>query len=173
VIADHTIAVTFTQGSTTLINTGFDGDTWDDGWFAGGNPPWFGAIGVGVDGSNAAQSDIATDGAFTSNQISTASGKTIRVTFMYKVLNTNNDDDFVIAYSFVDNPNLYETRTNSQGTHHFNYVSPGIGNPALDGVWYTGSFTVTSQNYFSFRFESNLGENEQIWIDNVIITITS
>jgi hypothetical protein len=68
---------------------------------------------------------------------------------------------------------LEETRTNPRGTYDFNYVSPGIGNPALDGVWYTGSFTVTSQQYFSFRFESNLGQDEQIWIDNVIITITS
>ena len=39
VVADHTIAATFTQGST-LINTGFDGNPWDDNWMAGGNPPW-------------------------------------------------------------------------------------------------------------------------------------
>ena len=174
IVADHTIAVSFTPGSTTAINTGFDNDPWDDSWHAGGNPPWFGAIGEGVGGTTAAKSDLETDGAFTSNQISTTSGKTLRITFMYKVLNTNNANDFVIAYSYTNNPDLTETRSQH---HDFTYVSQGLGS-ASPGVWQTGSITLTSQQYFSFRFESNLSTNagglrEQIWVDNVIITISS
>jgi flagellin-like protein len=173
VVTDHTIAVAFTPGSNTEINTGFDSDPWDANWHAGGNPPWFGAIGEGVGGTTAAKSDIGTDGAFTSNQISTTSGKTIRVTFMYKVLNTINAEDFVIAYSFANNPDLDANRLNPGS---FTYISPGLGT-ATPGVWHTGSITVTSQQYFSFRFESSIsydpgGLPKQIWVDNVIITVS-
>ena len=79
IVTDHTILVSFTPGTITAINTGFDSDPWDASWHAGGNPPWFGAIGAGVGGTTAAASDFDTDGAFTSNQISTAIGKTLRI----------------------------------------------------------------------------------------------
>ena len=174
VVADHTIVASFTPGSTTVVNTGFDSDPWDANWYAGGNPPWFGAIGEGIDGSTAAKSDPGTAGAFTSNQIETASGKTLRISFMYKVLNTNNANDFVIAYSFANNPDLGASR---QYPGSFYYIPQGLGTPAEDGVWYSYSLTVTSQQHFSFRFESALsnlygGSTEQVWVDNVIITIS-
>ena len=174
VITDHTIAATFTTGSNSLVNSGFDTDPWDASWYAGGNPPWFGAIGQGIGGTTAAKSDPSTAGAFTSNQINTASGKTLRISFMYKVLNTDHASDLVIAYSYANNPDL---NANRQYPGSFTYITQGLGTPASDGVWYSYSLTLTSQQHFSFRFDSALTTHddqleEQIWVDNVIITVS-
>jgi hypothetical protein len=191
VVADHTISVTFTQGSTT-INTGFDGNTWDAGWMAGGNPPWYVATGQGIDGSNAAKSDPngQNSGAFTSDRMNVQGANIIRITFMYKVLNTNSNNDLRLAYSTqtAQNPNL-NPYPNSAFVYDF--AGANIGNPAQDNVWYVGSITLArtatpgaitaptafATGAFYFRFESNLSVNagslsEQVWIDNVIITLS-
>jgi hypothetical protein len=185
VVADHTIAVTFTQGST-LIETGFDGSPWDASWQAGGNPPWYGAIGQGIGGTTAAKSDPAgsNSGPFTSDLLDTRSASTIRITFMYMVQNTNNANDFRIAYSYTQNPDL------TGNSRDFHYITPALGRPATDSVWYTGSLTITRtatagaiqdanafSQYFYFRFESNLSTNpgnlaEQVWVDNVAISMS-
>ena len=123
VVADHTIAVTFTQGST-LIETGFDGSPWDASWQAGGNPPWYGAIGQGVGGTTAAKSDPAgsNSGPFTSDLLDTRSANTIRITFMYMVLNTNAANDLRLAYSYTANPDLGPNSAN------FHYITPASDN---------------------------------------------
>jgi len=190
VVADHTIAVTFIQGST-LINTGFEGNPWDAGWQAGGNPPWYGASGQGIGGSIAAKSDTAgqNSGPFTSDRMNTQSANIIRITFMYKVLNTNSANDLRLAFSYqtAQPPNL-----NPYPNSAFVYFPGGsIGRPAQDGIWYVGSVTIARTqtsgaitdvnaftNNFYFRFESNLSTNpgnlvEQVWVDNVIITVSA
>jgi flagellin-like protein len=185
VVASHTIAVTFTQG-TTLIETGFDGSPWDASWQAGGNPPWYGAIGQGIGGSTAAKSDPvgSNDGPFTSDMMNTQGKNTIRITFMYMVLNTNDPHDLRLAYSYNSaTPNLDPDSPN------FHYVAEIGTTPAQDSVWYVGSLTITRtatsgavqdaaafSQYFYFRFESSLngsgGSAEQTWVDNVVITMS-
>jgi hypothetical protein len=191
VVADHTISVTFTQGST-LINTGYDGATWDAGWMAGGNPPWYVATGQGIGGSNAAKSDPngQNSGAFTSDRMSVQGANIIRITFMYKVLNTNSNDDLKIAYSTqTANPPNLNPYPNSAFV--YNFAGSSIGNPAQDNVWYVGSLTLArtatpgaitapaafATGVFYFRFDSDLSVNagnlvEQVWVDNVIITLS-
>ena len=182
VIASHTIAVTFRQGST-LISTGFDGNTWDDGWMAGGNPPWYGAAGQGIDGTRAAKSDPvgSNEGPFTSDAMNMQAATTIRITFMYKVINTNSANDLRLAYCGRTTSGLPDLSPNSRD---FTYVA-NIGRPAQDNGWYVGSLTLTSttnpdafRQYFYFRFESSLSINpgnlyETVWVDNVIITKSS
>jgi hypothetical protein len=185
VIADHTIAVTFTTGSTA-INTGFDGATWDQGWMAGGNPPWYPAAGQGIGGTTAAKSDPygSNSGAFTSDPMDMRGSTTIRITFMYKVINTDNNNmdatgDLRIAYCGRTTSTIPNLNPNSPD---FTYMA-SIGRPAEDNVWYAGSLTLTSpadptafRQYFYFRFESDLEINnpgnliETVWVDNVIIT---
>jgi hypothetical protein len=154
---------------------------------AGGNPPWYVASGQGIGGTNAAKSDSYGDnsGAFTSDALNVQGANIIRITFMYKTLNTNSNNDLRLAYSTqtAQPPNL-----NPYPNSNFNYNFAGstIGNPAEDNVWYVGTITlaktatsgaITAPNAFStgvfyFRFETSLSSNEQVWVDNVIITIS-
>jgi hypothetical protein len=187
VVADHTISVTFTQGST-VISTGFDGSTWDQGWMAGGNPPWYVATGQGIGGSNAAKSDSvgSNRGPFTSDRMSTQGMSIIRITFMYKVLNTNAATDLRLAYSTqTANPPNLGGYPNSAFV--YNFAGANIGDPAQDNVWYVCSITlaktatpgaITAPDAFAtgafyFRFDTtSIGSNEQVWVDNVIITMS-
>lgn len=191
VVADHSIVVTFTTGST-LINTGFDGNTWDQGWQAGGNPPFYVATGQGIDGTKAAKSDPYGDnsGAFTSDRMNVQGANIIRITFMYKVQSTNSPYDLVMAYSTqtAQPPNL---NPYPNSAFVYNFTGSNIGRPTQDNVWYVGSLTLArtatpgaitapaafSTGVFYFRFESVLSFNpgnvaEQVWIDNAIITIS-
>ncbi len=176
VTADHTIAVTFAQGSTVL-STGFDGNPWDNNWMAGGNPPWRQAPGEGVGGTVAAKSDSLTgdSGPFTSNSMNTQGATTIRITFMYKVLNTNAATDLKIEYAARNTASMPDL---TAGSRDFTLIS-SIGLSAPSNVWTPGSVTLTSSAaapYFYFRFESTLqthnpgGIAETVWIDNIIIT---
>ena len=181
VIADHTITVTFSTGST-LINTGYDGTPWDNNWMAGGNPPWRAAPGEGVSGSTAAKSDslVGDSGPFTSNAINTQGATTIRITFMYKVQNTNSPNDLKIEYCATNSatlPNL------NPGSSDFLPVIANIGQTTPSNTWTVGSVTFTSaanpnafRSHFYFRFESTLSTHgglvESAWIDNVVITIS-
>ncbi len=178
--ADHSITATFTAGST-LINTGYDGNPWDSNWMAGGNPPWRAAPGEGVLGSTAAKSDsiVGDSGPFTSNYVNTQGATTIRITFMYKVQNTNSANDLKIEYCATNSattPNL------NPGSRDFTTIA-NIGQTNPTDTWTVGSVTFTSaanpeafRSHFYFRFESTLqthnGLAETAWIDNVIITIS-
>ncbi len=160
VVADHTITTSFTTGST-LINTGYDGNPWDNNWMAGGNPPWRAATGEGVLGSTAAKSDsiVGDSGPFTSNSLNTQGGTTIRITFMYKVQNTNSANDLKIEYCATNSgtlPNL------NPGSTDFTTIA-GIGQTTPSNTWTVGSVTFTStanptafRTHFYFRFESTL-----------------
>ena len=181
VTTDHTIAVTFAQGSALLMSTGFDGAQWDQNWLAASNPPWYGAPGQGVDGTTAAKSDPygSNDGPMTSNSANTQGASTIQISFMFKVLNTNSQNDLKVEWcgrTTSTLPNL------SPGSTDFTTLA-SIGRPAQDNVWYTASFTLTStanptafRAYFYLRFESDLQINnpgnlvETVWIDNVQVT---
>jgi hypothetical protein len=175
VTMDHTIAATFVQGSG-LINTGFDGNPWDNNWMAGGNPPWREGRNEGILGTDAAKSDSLTgdSGPFTSNAMNTQGASTIRVTFMYKVQNTNNPTDLKLEYCARNTatlPNL------NPGSTDFTTIA-NIGQTTPSNTWMVGSITITNANafapYFYFRFESSLqthgGLVETVWIDNIVIT---
>jgi flagellin-like protein len=177
------------SGSLLTLSTGFDGNPWDQYWRAGGNPPWYAAAGQGIDGSTAAKSDPygANDGPFTSDPIDVTGGTVIHISFMYKVHQTNSASDLRIAYSNkASNLNL------SPNSPDFTYPSIGrIGRPAQDDVWYSYSITIAktttagadivdasafATGVFNFRFESSLrtgvgGVVEQVWVDNVLITV--
>ena len=180
-----TNTITVANGGTVVFNTGFDGNPWDQGWIAGGNPPFYRAVGEGVDGTAAAKSDpyttngVPNDGPFTSNEMNTniAGATAIHITFMYKVHDTNSATDLKVAYSTVHNPNL------NAGSPHFNYIG-NIGKPGNEDQWYQGSYTLLKSttpsaftSSFSFRFESDLrsgagGIVEQVWVDNIQISVS-
>ena len=179
--------VDFAKAQTTFnINTrctGFDGDNWLYGWTVGTQPPWYLGVGVGYDGTNCAMSDSTNylggnDGPFTANSLDTSSANTITITFQYKLQNTNNQNDFRIAYSTATNPNL------SPSSSDFTYFA-SLGTTGNDGTWHTYTMTFTKgsnpglfTSHFWFRFESNLathnpgGAAEYTYVDNVIISVT-
>jgi hypothetical protein len=178
-----------------VFNTGFEsspGHPWDEGWMAGNNPPFYQAPGEGVGGTGAAKSDpyttngVPNDGPFTSNEMDTSTANVIRITFSYKVHQTNSPSDLKIAYSTIHNPDL------SANSHDFNYFTgSSIGTSSPADTWTTMTVTIAKTSmqgaivdptaftrYFSFRFESDLqtragGIVEQVWIDNVQITVSS
>jgi hypothetical protein len=176
-------------GDLITLSTGFDGSPWDQYWRAGGNPPWYAAAGQGIDGSTAAKSDPygSNDGPFTSDPIDVTGGTVIHISFMYKVHLTNSASDLRIAYSSkASNINL------GPNSPDFTYPSIGrIGTPGQSDVWYSYSITIAktattgadivdanafATGVFNFRFESSLstgigGVVEQVWVDNVLITV--
>ncbi len=182
-----TITANFAASGTVLSDTSFDTTPWDQNWQAGSNPPWFAAPGEGVGGTTAAKSDPSGDnsGPFTSNQLDSSKGTLIHITFMYKVHQLSSASDFKIAYSYKSNPNL------NPGSSDFVYVG-NLGQPGASDQWYQCTFTiaktaaagpanVTDANAFTthfwWRFESTLttlpgGIQEQVWVDNVLITET-
>jgi hypothetical protein len=98
---------------------------------------------------------------------------------MFKVHNTESSD-FKIGWNASNNaatPNL------SMNSPDFHYTS-GLGQPTNLGLqansdgWYSYTLTLTrDQNsaafktHFWFRFESSLNWDEQVWVDNAIITV--
>jgi flagellin-like protein len=174
--------------NTLLLETNFDGTPWDQGWQAGGNPPWYSAVGQGISGTNAAKSDPVgnNNGPFTSDEMNTLSAGTIHITFQYKVLNTDAASDLRMAYSYHQNPNL---QPNSADFVYFS--GGGIGNPtAPDNTWIPVSITIARvttsgaivdpnafASSFFFRFESSLSTHtdglvEQVWVDSVLVTMS-
>jgi len=122
---------------------------------------------------------LTISGPFTSNAMNTQGATTIRITFMYKVLNTNDANDLNISYcgrTTSTLPNL------NRGSNDFTLIAK-IGQTSPSNTWTVGSVTLTSaanpdafRQYFYFRFESTLqrhgGLDETTWIDNIIITIS-
>ncbi len=179
-----TITANFAASGTVISDTSFDTNPWDQNWQAGSNPPWFAAAGEGVGGTVAAKSDPSGDnsGPFTSNQLDTSKGTLIHITFMYKVHQLDSASDFKIAYSTVTNPNL------NPGSSDFKYVG-NLGLPGASDTWYQCTLTIAKTStpganitdasafttHFWFRFESTLttlagGIQQQVWVDNVMIT---
>jgi hypothetical protein len=180
-------ATSFASVQTTfninMLYSNFDGSNWLKGWTTGTQPPWYqSAVNEGVDGTQAAKSDSTNylggnDGPFTSDQIDTSSGNTMTVTFVYRVLNTDNAADLRIAWSNAANPNL------GQNSPDFHYIS-NLGLPGNTG-WNSVTLTFTKAanptmfaTHFWFRFESNLvthqgsGLVESAWVDNAMISVT-
>jgi flagellin-like protein len=174
------------NAETPIIQTSFDGTTWDEGMQVGGNPPFYAAIGEGIGGTTAAKSDPdgSNSGAFSSDPIYTLDASVIHITFMYRVQSTDDQTDLRLAYSYVTNPDL------STNSPDFVYFTEGnIGTPG-DTNWHSVSITISKTSMtgaitdinafateFHFRFESNLsnhidGSIEMVWIDDLLITKT-
>jgi hypothetical protein len=163
-----------------LLSTNFDGTQWDSDWNEWGNPPWYAAPGQGYGGTTAAKSDPYSnnDGPFTCDHLDASGATTIHITFKYKVHQTNSANDLRVLYSGKQNAN------SGPNSPDFTLLPNGnIGRPAQDDVWYEASFTITKAanpdaftSYFRFRFESSLstragGIVEQVWVDDVVITM--
>jgi FlaG/FlaF family flagellin (archaellin) len=202
-------ATNFASAQTTFtINircTGYEGTNWLYGWTVGSQPPWYRGVGQGVSGTDCAMSDSynyyydengnyhsgTNDGPFTCNSLNTVSANTITISFMYKLVNTDSQSDFAIAYSTDSNPNLNENYTAQLANpsppapaYDFHYFA-ALGTTQNDGQWhtYTITFTKTANptlftQYFWVRFDSNLdqhqgsGLQEFAYVDNVIISLT-
>jgi flagellin-like protein len=182
-----TITANFAASGTIISDTSFDTNPWDQNWQAGSNPPWFAAPGEGIGGTTAAKSNAQGDnsGPFTSNQLDTSKGTLIHITFMYKVHQLDSASDLKIAYSNKSNPNL------NPGSSDFVYAG-NLGLPGASDQWYQCSFTIAKTaaagsanitdvnaftTHFWWRFESTLttlagGDQQQVWVDNVLITET-
>jgi hypothetical protein len=175
------VTANFEQNPTqTILDSNFDGSPWDEDWNEWGNPPWYRAIGQGYGGTTAAKSDPYenNDGPFTCDHLNASQATVIHITFKYKVHQTNQARDLNVSYSGVQNA---YSGPNSPDFHLL--PNGNIGRPAQDDVWYEVSFTITRAanpdaftRYFRLRFESSLstgagGIVEQVWVDDVVITI--
>jgi hypothetical protein len=171
----------------TVINTGFEGTTWDSAFNDWNNPPWRAAPGQGYGGTTAATSDYSDDGPFTSDALDTRSGNTIVITFKWRTYQTESND-FRILYCYAQN---VQSGPSYPGSNNPDFVVLGtLSDPTtvtgavnLGGGWYQMTYTITRSatpsaftQYFRIRFETwNLqqqtGMNEQVWVDDVIVAI--
>ena len=157
----------------------FEGNsqTWDDGWDDWANPPWYRDGTVAHTGASSAKTDANgnNDGPFTSDPINAQGATVIHVSFWYRAYLTENGD-LTLWYSGVRNPDAGPSPQN----HDFKAVPNSNIGADTNGAWVYYSCTITDSSaftsYFRFRFQSLLsgelgGQVEQIWVDDVNITI--
>ncbi len=160
------------------LNFSFNSQSdWDAGWEQGTQPPWRYAEAqeIGETGTATCDSLVEDDGPFTSDPIDASRSSIIRITFQYKVHQTETNDLWA-SYSGISYPNI------SAGSPDFHSLG-SLGSPSQGrDVWVSVTYILTRATNpdaftttFRFRFESDLfgfgTSYEQAWIDNVLITM--
>ncbi|MGD6807724.1 MAG: PKD domain-containing protein, partial [Candidatus Bathyarchaeia archaeon] len=177
-----TSATGYAPDSTTinvnLLYSAFEGADWLHGFTAGSQPPWYHSDNQGVGGSGCAMSNTAQylgDGAFSSDILDTTNAQTVTVTFQYRLVDTDSQDQFRLAYSTDANPNLNENYPIQNSFHYYDSIST----TQPDGQWHTYTHTFNlnpNTGHFTFRFWTDLhdaygGRNPTayIYVDNVVV----
>jgi len=182
--ANHVI--TARSANDGSIKVSFDNpDDWDDGWDYWGNPPWRWDTSRYRSPPGSATSDQRDDGYFSSDPIDTSGAKAIYISFWYMVRYTNNVNDLRLYYSGLSDADPGSLNGWKQ------VLAPNfaIGRPTSDLTWYYISFTIARDSTipsdfvdasafsttFRLRFYSVLLTNggllEQVWVDDVYITL--
>jgi len=175
-----TITAKFESTLITILNSGFEGDLWDEDWNAWDNPPWYRGDDDAHSGFTSAKSDANYEnkGPFTCDPLDATGAKAIHIIFWYKGLYTENGD-LKLFYSGESDP-YSGPSTMFPWLNDFEQVT-GV-NIGGDHAWTQISITITDTSAFTstfrFRFETDYwsftstgGELEQIWVDDVVITV--
>jgi FlaG/FlaF family flagellin (archaellin) len=140
-----------TPVTVTLLSDGFE-EKW-------ASTDWDRETGQAHGGSYAMNSDNGNEDDFTSYNINAQGATSITVDFWYRHTDIS-DDDFEIWF--------YD------GSNWDNVAD--LGDDGGDNTWAHYTQTTTDAQYlksnFRIRFDTNLGSGEQVWVDDVSVTVT-
>lgn len=142
--------------ATTLLDDGFEGttSTWDDNWDSISHN-WYRSP-TRRSGSYSAGSSNDNEGAFTCDDLDTSDASSITIDFWYRSSNTEPSD---LTLSYYDGSSYNDITDLGSNTY---------------GIFLHYTDTITDSQYFisnfKIRFTSNLGNSENVWVDDVLIT---
>lgn len=151
-------ATTATAIPIVLLQDSFEGDefTWDNNWDAAGHDWYSSAEHVGGDRSAGARNN--DEGTFTCDPLNAGTATQIDVSFYYMKDDTESADLTVSFYN---------------GASYVGTVN--LGTTGADDVWLPYSKTLTDAQFFvpNFRiqFSATLNSTENVWVDDVLITM--
>ena len=149
---------TATAIPVVLLQDSFEGDesTWDNNWDAAGHD-WYSSP-EQVGGDRCAGSRNNDEGTFTCDPLDASTATQIDVSFYYMKDDTESTD---LTISFYN------------GTSYIDTVN--LGTLGTDDTWLPYSKTLTDTQYFvpNFRiqFSTTLNSTENVWVDDVLITM--
>jgi hypothetical protein len=139
---------------SNIFDDSFEGNPWNDNWDDAVSN-WYISTLHNHSGINSSSSNNTNDGDFDSNIIDTINADLILVEFWYFLNNTESND--LQIYYF-----------NGASWDLISSIGGGSKN-----IWLHYVDTISDSNYFisnfKIRFNSNLGNNENVWIDDIII----
>ena len=144
------------SGNIILLQDGFEGSSWDMNW-DDLSSNWNADNSVVNNGSTSARASNGNEGYFTSDDLNAngASSITLDFWFMKDDIEAN---DFTLFYYNGSDYNLIDELDNDGG----------------DDVWLHFTAEITDSQYFvptfRVRFDATLGNNENVWVDDVHIT---
>ena len=143
-------------GNTILLEDGFEGFPWDVNW-NDVSSDWNSDNSVVNSGSYSAYASNGNEGYFTSDNLNANGASVINLEFWFRKDDTE-ANDFTLFYYNGSSYNLIDELDNDGG----------------DDVWLHFTTEITDSQYFvsnfRVRFEATLGNNENVWVDDVLIT---
>jgi len=142
------------ETNTTILDDGFEGTPWDANWDSASSS-WYRSSWQKHSGSYSARSSNGDEGYFVCDDLDASDADAIYVDFWYRLESTEESDLRLYYY-------------NGQ-----NYILIERIGGGTEDTWLHYSDKITDAQYFKsdfrIRFYSNLGWNEDIWVDDVLI----
>ena len=143
---------------TEVLNDGFEssGSAWDDNWDANGATSWFQSSTHHDGGMYSAGASDGHEGSLTSDNLDTSNAEIVSVDFWFRKNNTESSDISLVYYD---------------GSHYDNIAY--LDSLGSDDTWLHYNQTITDSQYlknnFRIRFDASLGNNENAYVDDVLI----
>ena len=154
--AEGTYTTPSDLGNTILLEDGFEGSPWDVNW-NDLSSNWNSDNSVVNSGSYSAYASNGNEGYFTSDNLNANGASAINLEFWFRKDDTE-ANDFTLFYYNGSNYNLIDELDNDGG----------------DDIWLHFTTEITDSQYFvsnfRVRFDATLGNNENVWVDDVLIT---
>ena len=147
-----------TGGSSnfTLLDSGFEGSTWDANWYDGPSD-WIEDNSLVHSGLASALASNNNEGDFTIGNLDASDASAIYVDFWFRKDDTESSD-FTLYYYDGSSYDLIDELDDNGG----------------DDTWLHFTATITDSQYFvpnfGLSFDATLDNNENVWVDDVIIT---
>lgn len=141
-----------------LLDDGFEGAVWDANWTNSGT--WVRDDAFAPYELPSAQAPAKASGTFTCADLNTSDAETVHVRFWLQKDDTDTAGDITLYYY--------------NGTSYVNVSD--LATIGDDDTWLYYTDAITDSNYFvsnfKIRFDAVLGNGENVWVDDVIITKT-
>ncbi|MCK5225861.1 MAG: CotH kinase family protein, partial [Planctomycetes bacterium] len=140
---------------TILLKDDFEGTPWNDNWTGA----WLQNTEDYKSSYTSAHTEDGSEGDFTCGNLDASDANVIHVAFWIMKDDTENDDIDLYYYNGA--------------TDSYDYIID-LDTLGADDVWLRYTDTITDSNYFEpdfkIRFNATVGNNENVWVDDVIIT---
>jgi flagellin-like protein len=144
------------SGNVILLQDGFEGSPWDMNW-DDLSSNWIVDSSVVNNGSASAHASNGNEVYFTCDDLNANGANSISLEFWFRKDDTESND-FTLFYFNGSSYNLIDE----------------LDNDGADDVWLHYTTEITDSQYFvsnfQVRFDATLGNNENVWVDDVIIT---